>query len=279
MKKSFSYIFLILSVLFSLVSFSARAAEKLMSDGKILCGYTNGKNGGEEVMCSITSQKCLICTEYKSDDASTAVGRAFQWVGRQVTARKIEVYYCKDMNAPVGEDCQIAMSGGLKGDEWRESIGGLFKSGHIDGDKCIVYNYFIKYGSCYGCTVVQTLTSAFVMAASKAYTVSKQAGNAILLVGMMIWLAFFALKNVSSFATIEPMQMLQQFLVQCFKVILAMVILNSGLETILHYTLVPIMKTGMDFADTISANVDEIVSSNSIDLNASDFVPEGVSMQ
>ncbi|HCU58811.1 MAG TPA: hypothetical protein DIC64_02395 [Alphaproteobacteria bacterium] len=273
MKRSFFYICLALIGFSLFFSFSAHA-EKLMSDGKILCGYQNGQKGGEKVECSITKQKCISCTEFK-DSGWNYVGAVLTLGMRQT---KVEVYKCVDMNAPIG-DCELAMGGGLKGDQYTNHIYGLFTSGKVYGDSCIVYNYFIKYANCYGCTVVQTLTSAFVMAASKAYNVSKQAGNAILLVGMMIWLAFFALKNVSSFATIEPMQMLQQFLVQCFKVVLAMVILNSGLETILHYTLVPIMKTGMDISNTISANVKDIVSASGEELKIQDFVPEGVKME
>ena len=45
-----------------------------------------------------------------------------------------------------------------------------------------------------------------------------------------------------------------------------MVILNSGLETILRYTLVPIIKTGTDVADTISANISGVIDSSNLDL-------------
>ena len=64
------------------------------------------------------------------------------------------------------------------------------------------------------------------------------------------------LKNISSFTTVEPMKMIQDLLIQLFKVFLAFVIVNSGIPTILHYTMEPIMLAGTDFGSAIlTANV------------------------
>ena len=46
--------------------------------------------------------------------------------------------------------------------------------------------------------------------------------------------------------------MLQEFMIQMFKIILAFVIINSGIETILRYSLVPLMNAGTDLADAIT---------------------------
>ena len=261
MKHIFSHIFFIL-LSFGTLFFALPAdAQKLMPEKmEIMCGYTNGKHGGEIQYCDIlNNQMCVLCVENVDDSFWADVGSI-------VSRKKVKVYHCQSSSSSLGDKCEYAMNGGLKGDEFRTYVAGLIKGADKEGKNCIVYNYFLKYSNCYGCVVAQTLTSAFVKAAAKAYNVSKKAGNTILLIGMMLWMAFFALKNVSSFATIEPMQMLQQFFVQCFKVILAMVILNSGLETILRYTLVPIIKTGTDIADTIAANVDEVLDTSNLDM-------------
>ena len=107
--------------------------------------------------------------------------------------------------------------------------------------------------TCYSCEIVETLVSAFTKAAAKAYQVSREAGNAILVLGMILWIAFFVLKNISAFTTVEPMKMLQDLLVQLFKIFLAFVIINSGIPTILHYSLEPIMNAGTDIGSTILA--------------------------
>ena len=259
MKRFPLGIFLIISFL---TCFSAREsfAEKLMSDGKILCGYVNGKKGGDKRYCDILGgEVCVECVENVDDSILADIGSI-------VSRRKVKVYHCQPETQSLGKKCHYAMNGGLKGDRFNAYLFGAFKGKDKEGQNCIVYNYFLKYSNCYGCVVVETLISAFVNAASKAYEVSKQLGNTIILVGMMIWIAFFILKNVSSLSAVDPMQMLQQLLVQIFKALLAMIILNSGMQTILHYTLVPIITTGTDFADTITANVDSVISTDGVDM-------------
>ena len=41
----------------------------------------------------------------------------------------------------------------------------------------------------------------------------------------------------------------------------------------MRYTLVPIIKTGTDIADTISANVDEVISTDNLDIS-DDYVEQ-----
>ena len=47
------------------------------------------------------------------------------------------------------------------------------------------------------------------------------------------------------------LKMIQELLVQLFKIYIAFVIINSGIQTILHYTMEPLMLAGTDFADAI----------------------------
>ena len=241
--------------------FTDAYAETLKTGQKILCGFENGAQSGEEVECDITTQKCLRCKEIKKTKLNIAV----TLLTRGFVTKGVQVYKCVGQNSPTPANCELAVNGGLKGDEWTNVFFGLVKKGKEEKQNCIVSNFVVKYSNCYGCTIVQTLTSAFVKAAGRAYEVSKQAANVVLLVCMMIWLAFFALKNVSSFATIEPMKILQEFFTQCFKVILALIIINSGINTIMDYTLVPIMSVGTDIADEISLSTSDGILENSDD--------------
>ena len=267
MRKYILYLSFIFLAVF--LPFSEAQAEQLMSEKKILCGYKNGQKGGEEVECDIMSKACIVCTETKKGSGwKTALTLG-------AYSEKVKVYKCVSQGSSYGSSCELAMNGGLKGDAWSNHLWGLVRNAKAQGENCIVYNYFVKYANCYGCSVVQTLTSAFVKTAAKAYNVSVQAANVVLIVCMLIWLAMFALKNVSSFATLEPMKMLQEFFTQCFKVILAMVIINSGLRTIINYTLVPIVSVGTDIADTITANVSDAVSGNITSMDANNFKPGG----
>ena len=254
MRKYVLYLYI--ALLAALLPLSGAQAERLMGETNILCGYEDGQHGGKVQTCDISTQKCIVCRETKDSLTNTLTVK-----------RKIMVYRCVAQSDSVPRNCELAVNGGLKGAEWTSVFFGLIKANKEKGTECIPSNFVVKYSGCYGCTVVQTLTSAFVKAAGNAYNVSRQAANVIVLIGMALWLAMFALKNVSSFATLEPMKMLQEFFVQCFKVILAMVIINSGLRTIMDYTLVPIMTVGTNVADAVSASVMDAIAENKIDLN------------
>ena len=256
MKKYLLYLF---GFLFTLTfpCFNLHA-ERLLNETKILCGFENGQHGGKEVYCDITTQKCIRCKQGKESIANK--GLTLSTLG--LATKKVQVYQCISQSSPTPSGCETAVDGGLKGDEWTSIFFGMVKVGKKTGQNCVASNFVLKYSNCYGCIVVQTLTSAFVKAAGNAYDVSKQAANVIVIIGMLLWLSMFALKNVSSFATLEPMKIVQEFFVQCFKVILAMVIINSGLKTIMDYTLVPIMSVGSDIADTISASTIDSMTDN-----------------
>lgn len=131
-------------------------------------------------------------------------------------------------------------------------------------EKCEVQKFEKEYlNTCYSCDIVTTLTSAFLKAGAVAYEVSRSAANVVLIVVTSIWVAIFVLQNVSSFSTVEPMEMLQALFVQFFKVIVAFVIINAGISTILHYTLEPIMLAGTDFGNAIMTNVPTSAEFNS----------------
>ncbi len=226
----------------------------------IQCGLTEK---GQAIPCDLDTSMCYSCKrtstpalellkkQLKKGSVLGSIGAAYT-ASSPLSAllRNVEYEYkCIFGDSKPPKGCSAAPNGGGKSEKKTKFL--IFTLSKEEGQHCIVYNFFAKYSYCYGCEVVETLSSAFVKAAGKAYAVSKQAGNAILIFGILLWLIFFALKNVSSFTSVEPMKMLQDLMVKCFKVIVAFVILNSGIETILHYTLVPIMSAGTDFADTI----------------------------
>lgn len=246
MKTVFSFPQLIIAALMSFFFAYPTHAERLIDDEHLTCGYEETENGTQPVKCNIATQKCIMCKERKLKVAPIT-GIVYKQVA--------QVYKCVSLDASYPKRCKLAANGGLTGDSWKSDPLGLFKFRRVEGQHCVAENFVIKYSNCYGCAVVQTLTSAFIKAGGQAYETSRHAANIIITIAMSLWLAFFALKNVSSFATVEPMKMLQEFFTQCFKVILALVILNSGIQTILNYTLVPILSVGTDAADSITANL------------------------
>ncbi len=237
----------------------------------IRCGYSG--DGSPRDCYMGDGHKCFYCTDTQRVDDGTWAGDFWRWTKRQFVGEDhVSKYFCATSTSGLPGDCRAAPKGGLDGETYHTA--GFFRSiyngvgeitgwwdGETDiggtvatpGHNCIVSNILAIHGAqCYPCAVFEILFIAFMRAAEKAYDVSKEAGNIILFVCTLIWLAFFVLKNVSSFAAVDPMMMLQQMTVQFFKVILAFVIINSGVKTILHYTLVPIVSVGTDIASGVS---------------------------
>ena len=205
--------------------------------GTVVCGDTQS--------CNLSTHVCYYCTYTQTNSAPMA--------GSVTTTNTYTYYKClakgeKKPSYPT--HCDIAPNGGQG-----TTSDGLMIGSTSSQKQCLTSNFKEKYKSCYPCQIIKVLFSAFLTAASAAYDVTKQAANVILIVAFVIWVAGFAMKNVSSFTTVEPMKMLQDLFVQLFKIILAFVIINSGLQTILHYSLVPIMNAGTDFADAILGTV------------------------
>lgn len=237
MKKLTSLTCLALSVfLFALFAFS-NTASALDNNYTIVCGQA----GSKPVNCDLSTQRCYLCTE-KS--------------GSPLIRTTVEVFKCQSRDAKVPKNCKVSNTGGISGAAKIKVLGLSFFD--KEGQKCITSNLKALYGStCYSCEIVETLSSAFIKAAAKAYQVSREAANAILIVASLIWIAFYVLKSISSFTTVEPRKMIQDLLIQFFKIYLAFVIINSGIQTILHYTLEPIMNAGTDWGSAIvAANTD-----------------------
>lgn len=235
MKKLLSLITITLIWTLTLCINANDAFAALGSNYTIICGQTTG---GQAVNCNMETHRCYSCKRAEG-----------------IIRRKVTYYYqCMSRSAQVPKNCEVSNTGGLTGDSDVRLVGLKISGLHEDGQKCVTENFKAMYTStCYSCEIVETLSSAFLKSASKAYQVSREAGNAILVLGMILWVAFFVLKNISAFTTVEPMKMLQDLLIQLFKVMLAFVIVNAGIPTILHYTLEPIMNAGTDFGSTIIA--------------------------
>lgn len=125
-----------------------------------------------------------------------------------------------------------------------------------------------KYmNGCVPCQVVKVLLTAFMRASANVYDVSREAGTKLLLIGSAIWVAFWALKKVSSFTNPEPMAMMNELLIFFGKVLVAFVFINSGIGTLIGYAVNPVIAAGADYGTAlISAGASSMA--HPIDLTA-----------
>ena len=235
MKKLYSFLPFIIFILCSTM-FCANVSYAAIGEYSIVCGTTSR---GQDQMCNMGTHKCLRCETHTTP-----------WLLRWAADHVKYEFSCVNANTKTPRSCSIANGGGREGASYTRVL--AWKVSEDEGNECVTSNFVAMYTSaCYSCEIVETLASAFVRAAAKAYDVAKEAGNAILVVGMILWIGIYVLKNISSFTTVEPRQMIQGLLVQLFKIMLAFIIVNSGLPTILHYTMEPLMMFGTDFATAI----------------------------
>lgn len=109
--------------------------------------------------------------------------------------------------------------------------------------------------NCYSCVVVGNLIKTFMSISAITYPVAQEAGVKLLVIGMMIWLAFYVLKKLSSFVSLEPMKMLQELFSFFFKCLIAYVLMTSGLRNITDLIVDPILKAGADYGISIIDSV------------------------
>lgn len=99
---------------------------------------------------------------------------------------------------------------------------------------------------CYSCVIIKTLLETFLNACSKAYDITSEAGVKLLVLGALVWMAFFVMKNVSSLSNIEPGAMMNTLTVFLFKVMVAYILITSGLGVLVKYTINPLLTAGAD---------------------------------
>ncbi len=107
-----------------------------------------------------------------------------------------------------------------------------------------------KYRSgCWSCLIVEKLSSAFMTAASKAYSLSQKAGLILLGIGAALWVVFWGLRNVSSLTQLEPGNILNELIKFGFKIALAYTFIVLGLRMVSTYFITPIMGVGAKIAE------------------------------
>lgn len=105
----------------------------------------------------------------------------------------------------------------------------------------------IYKSGCYPCKVIKTLISSFMNGVTFLEDVSVRAGTRILLIGFLLWIAFYIMQQVSSFKDIEPRDMINNLLIMAFKVLGAYIVIQAGFKIFVDFVVVPFLGWGIDF--------------------------------
>ena len=119
---------------------------------------------------------------------------------------------------------------------------------NFGGRDCSVSNYRNSFKDCIFCSIFATLFNTASQLAARAYPVLEQGIEALVLVGMALWLAMLVLKYVSNFETKDPRNLVKEIFNQAFVVIVVIIVLRAGATQLMNLILTPIFETGMQLA-------------------------------
>ena len=123
-------------------------------------------------------------------------------------------------------------------------------------DKCAIETYMPDKNSCWFCPVFKTIFNTSSTIAQKSYNALAGSVAIVVVVGFAIWVSIYVLKHVTAFEVKDPRKMLQDMLLQAFKVFLVVIILKGSYFQIIQLTLEPVFNTGMTFVKTITGGND-----------------------
>ena len=131
---------------------------------------------------------------------------------------------------------------------------------------CNIEAMRVQYQSkCYSCVIIRTLMETFLNACSKAYDITSEAGVKLLVFGALIWMAFFVMKNVSSLSNVEPGAMMNTLMTFLFKVMVAYILITSGLGVLVKYTINPILTAGADMGIAFINATSDVSGANGLE--------------
>lgn len=115
----------------------------------------------------------------------------------------------------------------------------------------VIDKKYVEAG-CWSCDVIFTLMMSMTYVAGTIYDGTIALSKIILGGGACIWIALYFLKTLGSFTTQDPAKVIDGLLTFCFKVALIYAVIDSGIDSIVHYIVNPLLSIGFDIGSTFS---------------------------
>lgn len=125
---------------------------------------------------------------------------------------------------------------------------------------CGLEQFLPKSTECWFCPLFTVIFNTSSRVALKSYMALADGVANLVLVCFALWTALFVLRHVAAIEVKSPSKMIQEYLLQAFKVLLVVLILKGSYFQVMHYSLEPVFNTGMQFSQTITGNSDSCPS-------------------
>lgn len=117
---------------------------------------------------------------------------------------------------------------------------------------CELEQFLPKDDECWFCPLFTAIFNTASKIALKAYIALASGIANLVLICFALWTAVFVLKHVTAVEVKSPSKMLQEYLLQTFKVVLVVLILKGSYFQVMNYSLEPVFNTGMLFSQTMT---------------------------
>lgn len=117
---------------------------------------------------------------------------------------------------------------------------------------CSLERFLPKSEECWFCPLFRVMFNTASTIALNAYKALANGVANVIIVCFALWISLFVLRNIASVEVKDPRKMIQEFLVQAFRVLVIVLILKVSYFQIVSMTLEPVFNTGMTFVQTIT---------------------------
>ena len=199
-------------------------------------GYTQLKTSIINPLCDDIQSFCGGCS-YNVEEQCTNKKNSSEWTTLSDEAKQNK----KPTNppAPVSDPTGYSSSNPMSSAE---------------GTGCDYQNFMPDADTCYFCPLFKVLFNTASTLAQKTYNALKDGVAALVIIVFALWLAWYVLLQISSLQAKKPGKMLQEILVQAFRVLFVVVVLKLSYAQVLHLTIVPVFDTGFNYVEAVSGS-------------------------
>ena len=192
----------------------------------------------------------------------------------QATPSKVMSPYCKDAavlcgGCPDSQECKCTKNcGGAFGDSSNRQAPGESSGGTAAGEvssntnaadvdayssKNCSFGEFLDSKSCVFCNLFKIMYNSASDIALNANNRLAAPSKSLVIIGFLIWMAIYFLKQIGTFNATSTGEMLKGLLFQGFRVAVVVIILSNAIPQVMNLTLNPVMQTGFNFVQNLSA--------------------------
>ena len=169
--------------------------------------------------------------------------------------------YCKDVGSMCGDcpgtssDCPCKGNcGGAFGDSSTQQNLPADEATEIATQNACNFASYLDSENCVFCNVFKIMFNSASEIAKVANDSLAVPCRNLVEIGFLIWIFFYLLKQVSSYGGASTGEMLKGLLYQGCRVAIVVIILNGSIYKVMDLTLNPVLKTGMNFTESLSSD-------------------------